>query len=689
MSNLESDITEKFNVETSCSRELSFFVCDKSAVDYINDKKKELLKKIEQIYFSYNNDHRYLKALEEAVKELPDVDIDTIIYAAEWEDKLVDAVEAFLNKYQEKLSQLNTKVQSYIDDAFGAGGDKSRQQDAMKKYQELSQQISILQELYDLPKIASLTDREKQLLYGKILCVEGRAGSGKSHLLANETRHLIEDDRFALLLNAGVYFTDDPISDQIAKNLSLDYPLEKLIDILETHAEKTNKIVPVFIDALNETWNKKLWKVGLPKIIKLIEKHKLIKLVFSYRSEYEKLLLSESVLQRKNSRDILSIYHRGFEDNSITAIKEFLNYYSIPFTPASFLSYELTNPLFLTLYCRTYNGEDVSLLQLYERITESVNAGIFKSLGNTLKIIGYEESDNIIQPLIDEIVANMADSESRFITRNELCNLGYWEKFKLPAHIIISQLVNEHMLRETFFEDEERLTFEYDQMYDYYYAKAIVNSISDKDKLRNYLSIKVLGIEAGTLNNNWNVDIFVNASALYAEKYNEECIDIIDVLNDDDMFEVFSRYIDSFQWRNSKYISEATIKEFLKKYPCAPEDLWHMLIGNSLKKSHPLNADFLHKFLASYDMNKRDYLWTVFINELTWDESERIIQIIKMYDRGETLSDIEEKQVELLLTVFGWLLTTSNRWLRDYTSKARVEILKNHFPLCLTVLEKK
>ena len=59
-----------------------------------------------------------------------------------------------------------------------------------------------------------------------------------------------------------------------------------------------------------------------------------------------------------------------------------------------------------------------------------------------------------------------------------------------------------------------------------------------------------------------------------------------------------------------------------------------------------------------------------------------------MYDKGEKLKISNEKQMELLLTLFGWLLTSSNRWLRDYTSKAMIEILKEHFHLCQIILAK-
>lgn len=92
--------------------------------------------------------------------------------------------------------------------------------------------------------------------------------------------------------------------------------------------------------------------------------------------------------------------------------------------------------------------------------------------------------------------------------------------------------------------------------------------------------ILFLGIKNGEMGNSWNIDLFINACALYAAKYGEECIDIIDDLeNSDDKWQVFSRYIDSFQWRDTRYIPTSHFRDLLKKYPCSPEDLWPMLIG--------------------------------------------------------------------------------------------------------------
>lgn len=205
-----------------------------------------------------------------------------------------------------------------------------------------------------------------------------------------------------------------------------------------------------------------------------------------------------------------------------------------------------------------------------------------------------------------------------------------------------------------------------------------------------YIKADVLNIVNGKLNNPENVDLFVNICALYAEKYGEECIEIIDAIdNDNDKYFIFSRYLTSFEWRNKENLPVNQFNNWLMKNQLYEKAVWRMLISNSMKVNHPFNADYLHELLYKFSLNKRDYVWTIYINELkSYNNDNRLIQLIEMYASGQTLDISDDKQIELMLTLFGWLLTSSNRKLRDYTSKAMIEILKDRVELCSRILKK-
>ena len=102
---------------------------------------------------------------------------------------------------------------------------------------------------------------------------------------------------------------------------------------------------------------------------------------------------------------------------------------------------------------------------------------------------------------------------------------------------------------------------------------------------------------------------------------------------------------------------------------------------------HILNADNLHIVLMRYSIARRDYLWTTFINGKNSDD-ERLVQVIEIYNKCEKYEfSSNQEQIRLLLILFSWVLTSSNRWLRDITSKAMVEILKEHFNYAKYLLE--
>ncbi len=676
-----------FNVHTTYSYELSLFLHDQTAAEYLNEKKARLLSEIEKIYLKHEKNRDYLNELKEAVLSLYDVDTETLYDSITWVDTVSTRVNPYLDKYVENSKCIEKKLDDAYARSYNNTQSKESREAARKEYLEMEQLLRNINDLLRLPHMIEISVREQQLLRNKVMNLSGRAGTGKSQLLAYKTNSLLDENRTVLLLLAGIYFADTPIQEQIMSNLRLNYSFEELIDVLETIGERDNCIVPIFIDALNETWNKKLWKTGLPQIVEKIKQASMVKLVFSCRPEYNQMILSESIEQEIASDEIVKMMHRGFEENSGIAIREFLNHYSIPFTPFEFFGTEMSNPLFLTLYCKTYNGEEVSLPTLYERLIERIGSNIFDAL--SLHSKGFSEDDDILSPLVSQISAHMIANDCRAISNVALMKLKYWTEYGLAPVPFIRLLVKEGLLHDYAFESVEYFYFAYDQMNDYYCAKAIMDTHADKTAIRDCLAKQILKIENGELGNSRDIDLFVNCCVLYAERYGEECIDIIDSITEKrEQWEVFSRFIRSFQWRDSNYISSKLLNELLQKYPCRPEDLWPMLIGNSIKVHHPLNANFLHNFLSNYEINKRDYLWTIYINKLPLDEDNRIVQLVQLYDRGERLDNTSEEQLELILTLLGWILTSSNRWLRDYTSKAMIEILKEHFTLCLPVLKK-
>ena len=81
----------------------------------------------------------------------------------------------------------------------------------------------------------------------------------------------------------------------------------------------------IFIDALNESWKPQLWKSVLPRLYNKICSKKYVRLAISFRSEYEKVLLTEQFFKVDN---VVKIEHTGFMGNSFKAVRKFLGHYA-------------------------------------------------------------------------------------------------------------------------------------------------------------------------------------------------------------------------------------------------------------------------------------------------------------------------------------------------------------------------
>ena len=182
-------------------------------------------------------------------------------------------------------------------------------------------------------------------------------------------------------------------------------------------------------------------------------------------------------------------------------------------------------------------------------------------------------------------------------------------------------------------------------------------------------------------------NLFINICALYAEKYGKECIDILDDVDDSNKGYIINQYILSFKWRRKETIRKDEFLYLLHKYHPSCSTVYDVLIHNSVKYKHPLNAEFLHSWLYPLPLNKRDHIWTSVINLLE-EISPRALDLIELYDSGDKLNGMGRDQARLLLVLLSWFLTATNRELRDRASKAMIEILKIDFNFCLFILTK-
>ena len=668
LDNLGKRYNSLFNVNTEAQRDLSIFLCEEAGINAINAKKKNIIDELKDL--RWRCESRYEKeifALIECAKAIPDIDAKTFTEALEWRTVFDNKCKDVLDVLQNKMKSLQASLENCsVSDP---------------KCSILRNEKFTVERIMTISQYLELSSDEESYINGKVLFMTGEMGTGKSQLLATTAKRLVEQNYPVLLLLGQTFISDDKVETQIMNSfegLSEGQSFDALLAVLEEKSSIHNVDAVIFIDAINESRNRDVWKHGINRLIDAVEECEHVKLVISLRTGFENLTMSEKVIDRIKSKEIASIVHHGFADGSPARVYEFLSNYGIPFSPEYYLQSEMVNPLFLTWFCQTYTGEEQGLTSL-------IGSVLVQADKEGSKEAGFSEPIEILKPLIYEMIDA---SDSGTVTKQIILNLPAWSTYGVSNKIAYLKSIERAGILTSYISEQEEIFYiGYNLLEDYLRASRIIDREQSKTKIVEYSKDVLLGIdEVGNVTNFGNESVFAMVASLYAIKYGEELIDVAEYINDDwDKQRLIEQYFMSFIWRSS-YISYDTFFELINKYPVGREMVWNIFIENSAKEKSELNALGLTKLLERYDLNRRDYLWTTVINEM--NEEYRIISLAYYIESGNILKGLSDNKAFLLLITFTWMLSSSNRTLRDRVSKAMIEILKSHLTLCMQLLNK-
>lgn len=661
-----------FNVNTITENQLDVFLCNSNAVVQINEAKKGAIEQLRNLQHNHTDCEKSLGRIISTILSIDDVSRATIANCLLWHETLnKQCADDFA-----LIRGLITEKETFYKNTEGTDNHKLRSK--------------LLKEIYDLENLITILDNVGLNLFGrtllqeKVLIVNGEAGVGKSQLLANAAEKLNKEGQYALLMLGNSFLSLEPVTTQITQQLEVDFNFQALLHKLEILGAQENCYSCLLIDAINESPYRDIWKTGIPSLISQINKFEYIKIVISVRSGYERLVFSDAIINGIETNKISNIVHSGFREESVEATLAFLNYYGIPFLPSYFLQAEMTNPLFLTLFCKYYTGENFDMFTLFDRLINRADEEAQKAVGNAY-------FTPILHDMVEELAEIRLSKENWDITKPEIFTLHFWDTYGLSTQKIhyIAALERSGFLNSIIVSDTESYYLGYNLLEDFVCAKMIFNRYHDKSALLSYIQNDLLKIEQGQINRYSNIDIFIVICSLYAEYYHEECFTTIFALvtNESDQNNISDRYIKSFLWRKAFAINSTDFITYINEYGAPRSNVLRVLIENSTKENHPLNAFFLHSILKNKSIAQRDYLWTTYINDLT-NREERLFQLVTYFDEGNLLNGLSEHNTELLLILFAWLLTSSNRLLRDKASKASIELLKRNFSLCKPLLQR-
>lgn len=102
-------------------------------------------------------------------------------------------------------------------------------------------------------------------------------------------------------------------------------------------------------------------------------------------------------------------------------------------------------------------------------------------MGSFMTSSGYDKNINVVTPFVLELASLLSKNKKRVILFESVLKMEYWDRYGFSKIPIITFLQREGVLHKYAIKDKEYIRFTYDQMNDYFCAKAFLAQFDDKD----------------------------------------------------------------------------------------------------------------------------------------------------------------------------------------------------------------
>lgn len=516
----------------------------------------------------------------------------------------------------------------------------------------------------------------------KVVFIRGNAGSGKSHLLAQCAQNAVKQNQPVILL-LGQQLNDSDLWTQIAQRLGIQgRSAEQVLGALDAAGKSAGVRTLLLVDAVNEGAGSKYWRNHIASLIHRLKEFSHVCCIISCRSEYFDLAIPSNISEQYPTFEI-----RGFEtlEEQQNAAKVYLDRRGIARPSTPWLSPEFINPLFLRSIFISLERDKKSEFPPGLTGTKKILKYYLDSIGHY--ITTKECSSVSLAPKLGRAVLNIAgkmlESKADYLgldTCRHLISNHFQNILPQTETDWLSIFLNNGLLRKDpnplakdIFDDEDVVRFSFQRFQDFLMAEFSLDGIEKTDGLFDKGGTLDFCIDNGRLAWEWRGLLDGLAIAL-PEKLGIELVDALpggfeQWKNDWSIPNIFA---ESVKWRSYSAFSDRT-QELLNLYHKKLDTL-DLLLQIAISAEHPWNMRFLHRNLARRKLPDRDAWWTTWVNDQTDDSQSNIAVLIEWCRIGQVPHTNAENQFLAALTLC-WLFTSSNRAIRDKSTKALTNVL--------------
>ena len=535
------------------------------------------------------------------------------------------------------------------------------------------------------------------------LVLTGAPGTGKTHLLCDFAHRRLDAGAPTVLL-MGQRFTDtsEPWNQALQQLGMHGTKIEEFVGALEAAAQVSNSRALVIIDALNEGRGLDIWPSHLSPFLARLESSPWIGVVISVRTIYQNDIIPQELRDRA-----ASLTHVGFTGHEYEAVQTFFSYYGLEFPSTPLLHSEYRNPLYLKIVCEALSRSGATRVP---RGIQGITAAfdlywgvINRELAGRLD---YNPADNLVKLAVGAFAEELAKVGDGWLARGraeQVVNqflLGRSFGNSLYHGLVTSGVLVVDRDWSLDSNQEEVVFLVYERLADHVVAVALLQEYI-KDSARPMVSrwLRSLSREVAGLARRFmsrrrtGVASDVSDWSLLSGRGRGVPTGVLEALciqapeqTGRELVRIAPRYwnaegigdaiLESIVWRRLDAFTDDT-KEVLQEVAARGNtfiDPRDSLLTVSTIPGHPFNALYLDRRLRQDTMPVRDAWWSTYLDG-TWGTEGPARRLVDWASGMAADADAEADVVDLDAICLAWMLTTSNRFLRDRATKALVALL--------------
>lgn len=530
------------------------------------------------------------------------------------------------------------------------------------------------------------------LLSKKVLILKGEAGAGKTHLLCAAAEHRRDAGMPTVLLMGQQFGHPGSAWPQLLDQLSLEtMTSDQFVGALEAAAQTADCRALIMIDALNEGRGIEIWPDHLAPFLTRLTRSPWISVLISVRSTYLEELIPAQVREQA-----ACVEHHGFLGNESEALKIYFDHYELELPSGPVLLPEFRRPLFLKSICEGLRDTgERRLPQGFHGISAVFDLYLDAVNRRVSRRTGHDPRENLIRQALERLAKRMHENRQHALSRREARGIvdallpgRRFEKSLFQAMIAEGVLLQEAN-RSGPSPRQEQILITYERFSDHVIADYLLDAHFDIGDPAAAFSDS--GGLAFVRTGKWWLGPMEALCVQLPERHGLELFSLVpEALEHPSAVRVF---LGSLVWRATDAFSEdthATLKALIDRPSGIPiSNFFDALLTVATIPGHAFNSDYLDARLRRLEMPDRDARWSTYLHNVYGGESalDRILDWATSL-RQEDVRQLDGDAVDLCGVALAWMLTSSNRFVRDRATKGLVALFSGRLGSLRELLER-